>query len=96
MSTAYSLLNLSTESFIEFLKNQNIKRFYFVYDTDNNSIISSHPQLSEITEFLNNDQIDFDKHEGLFFEVDSEFDVIHSAAVHRTNRGQAAGAFLAI
>ena len=91
MSTAYSLLNLSTESFIEFLKNQNIKRFYFVYDTDNNSIISSHPQLSEITEFLNNDQIDFDKHEALFFELDNNIDVIHSAAVHRTNRGQAAG-----
>ncbi len=91
MSTKTSLLNLSTESFIEFLKEQKIRRFYFVYDTNNSKIICSHPQLSGITEFLNNDKIDFDKHEGLFFELDSEFDVIHSAAVHRTYRGQAAG-----
>ncbi len=91
MSNTYSLLKLSTQSFITFLKEQNIKRFYFVYNPETKGIISSHDHLSEIADFLQNDKRDFAKHEGLFFELDSEYDVIHSAAVHRTNRGQAAG-----
>lgn len=91
MTNTNSLLNYSTDHFITFLKENNIKRFYFVYDEEASAIISSHTSLNDITEYLTNDKRDFDKHEGLFFELDSEFDVIHSAAVHRTNRGQAAG-----
>ncbi len=91
MQNQKSLLQLSPEEFTTFLKTNNIKRFYFVYDSDTAKIITSHPQLEEISNFLENDKRDFDKHEGLFFELDSNYDVIHSAAVHRTNRGQAAG-----
>jgi len=91
MSNQKSILSYSTEEFRTFLKSNNIKRFYFVYDDESREIFSSHNQLSEIADFLKNDKRDFDKHEGLFFELDSEYDVIHSAAIHRTNRGQAAG-----
>ena len=91
MSAENQLLSKSTEEFIEFLKEKNIKRFYFVYDPGKKLVFSSHKQLNDITDFLNNDKIDFDKHEGLFFELDNDVDVIHSASVHRTNRGQAAG-----
>jgi len=91
MSNSKSLLKLSPEEFISFLKENKIKRFYFVFNPISKEIIASHKQLTEIAEFLTNDRRDFSKHEGLFFELDSEYDVIHSAAVHRTNRGQAAG-----
>ena len=86
-----SLLKISPEEFVAFLKANNIKRIYFVYDPDTGNVFSSHQQISGIGKFLQNDKRDFDKHEGLFFELDSDYDVIHSAAVHRTNRGQAAG-----
>ncbi|MCP5062986.1 MAG: Glu/Leu/Phe/Val dehydrogenase [Ignavibacteriae bacterium] len=91
MSNQNSLLQLSPETFITFLKQNKIKKFSFVYNPNTNEITASHNQLSEIAEFLTNDKRDFSKHEGLFFELDSEYDIIHSAAVHRTNRGQAAG-----
>lgn len=91
MTNTNSLLNYSTDQFITFLKENNIKRFYFVYDEETSAIISSHTSLNDITEYLTNDKRDFNKHEGLFYELDSDYDVIHSAAVHRTNRGQASG-----
>jgi len=86
-----SLLKLSTQSFIGFLQVNRIKRFYFVFDDKTKKVISSHSKLIEIADFLNNTNGDFDCHEGLFFQRDDKYDVIHSAAIHRTNRGQAAG-----
>ncbi len=91
MTSTNSLLNLSTDQFITFLKENNIKRFNFVYESHKKTVIPSHDSLIEISDFLINESIDFDKHEGLFFEIDSDYDIIHSAAIHRTNRGQAAG-----
>jgi len=91
MSNPDFLLTLSTQSFIEFLQKNNIKRFYFVYDPGKKKVLISHDKLIPIAEFIENDKRDFSNHEGLFFEVDNEYDVIHSAAIHRTNRGQAAG-----
>lgn len=91
METSISIKELSIENFIQFLKESNISKFYFVYDPIKGKVISSHELLNDITDFLNEDRIDFEQHEGLFFQLDSELDVIHSAAIHRTNRGQAAG-----
>jgi len=91
MSNRKPLLELSPEDFILFLKERNINKFHFVYNSKNNNIISSHDELLDIVDFLMNSSRDFAKHEGLFFELDSDYDVIHSASVHRTNRGQAAG-----
>ncbi|MCK5457279.1 MAG: hypothetical protein KAI45_09150, partial [Melioribacteraceae bacterium] len=71
MSNQNSLLQLSPETFITFLKQNKIKRFYFVYNSNTNKITASHNQLSEITKFLTNDKRDFANHEGLFFELDS-------------------------
>ena len=85
------LLELSPESFIDFLKENHIDKFHFVYDSKENKIVSSHNELLEIADFLINDNNDFSKHEGLFYELDTDYDVLHSASVHRTNRGQAAG-----
>ena len=78
-------------NFIDYLNKNEIVRFYFVYDDKNNCLIPSTNHLAEIAEQLSADRIDFDKHEGLFFELDNELGYIKSAAIHRTNRGQAAG-----
>ena len=85
------LLSLSTTEFVNFLKKENIKRFYFVYDTDKNVVKASHEALNPIAEFLQNDKRDFRKHEGVFVQLSSKYDTLLGAFVHRTNRGQAAG-----
>ncbi len=86
-----SLLKLSTEEFINYLKVNGIKRFYFVYDETERKVKSSHTKLAEIAEFLSGDKRDFIKHEGLFFQLTDKYDCLLSAFVHKTNRGQAAG-----
>lgn len=85
------LLSLSTTEFISFLKKENIKRFYFVYDAENDVIKASHDVLKPIADFFQNDKRDFRKHEGLFVQISSKYDTLLGAFVHRTNRGQAAG-----
>jgi len=91
MSNQKSLLQYSTEEFITFLKSKKIKKFYFVNDPNSGKVLPSHDELKDIADFISNDKRDFANHEGLFFELDTVYDVIHSATVHRTNRGQAAG-----
>lgn len=86
-----NLLQLSPKEFVEFLKQDKISRFYFVYDTETSSVKASHEQLKPIADFLQNDKRDFRKHEGIFVQLSSQFDTLLGAFVHRTNRGQAAG-----
>ena len=52
---------------------------------------SSHSQLQPLAEFIQSDPRDFMQHEGLFFQVASEYNTLQGAFVHRTVRGQAAG-----
>ncbi|MFC1746334.1 Glu/Leu/Phe/Val dehydrogenase [Candidatus Riflebacteria bacterium] len=85
------LLKLSLNEFVNFLKKEKIFRFYFVYNPEIRVVISSHPHLQEIADFLNHDKRDFMEHEGLFFQVSRRYSVLQGAFVHRTNRGQAAG-----
>ena len=86
-----ALLSLSINDFISFLRKENINRFYFIYDKSTGTVAASHGILQPIAEFLQNDERDFVKHEGLFFQLSERYDVIHSAFIHRTNRGQGAG-----
>jgi glutamate dehydrogenase/leucine dehydrogenase len=91
MKREKSLLQLSTQEFVEFLSSNHIRRFYFVYDKKNKKVVSSHKILNPIAEFINSDKRDFNFHEGLFFQVTRKYDTLQGAFVHRTNRGQAAG-----
>ncbi|HFC31015.1 MAG TPA: Glu/Leu/Phe/Val dehydrogenase, partial [Oceanospirillales bacterium] len=91
MSQNSSLLQLSPVAFVQFLKQNNIKRFYLVYDKNLEKVITSNPKLQEIADFINNDKRDFMQHEGMFFEVNADFDILQSAFIHKTNRGQASG-----
>ncbi len=91
MNPKENLLTLSTQEFVEFLKRNNITRFYFVYDKKSKKVISSHKLLKSISDFINNDKRDFNFHEGMFFQITKKHDTLQSAFIHRTNRGQAAG-----
>jgi glutamate dehydrogenase/leucine dehydrogenase len=91
MNPVENLLKYSPQGFVKYLKSNNIRRFYFVYDKTKKKVISSHKILNPIAAFINSDKRDFDFHEGLFFQVSREYDTLQGAFVHRTNRGQAAG-----
>ena len=86
-----NLLDLSPQQFVEFLKNESIKKFHFVYDDKKKKMISSHIQLQSIADFISADTRDFMMHEGAFFQLTKKHDVLQGAFIHRTNRGQAAG-----
>jgi glutamate dehydrogenase/leucine dehydrogenase len=85
------LLSATPAEFINFLKKENINKFFFVYDDKTKSLTASHPILQPIADFFTNDKRDFIEHEGWFCKVSDQYDMIHGAFVHRTNRGQAAG-----
>ena len=91
MNQKKNLLTLSIQEFVEYLKQNNIRKFYFVYDKKLKKIISSHKLLNSIADFINKDKRDFNFHEGIFFQITKRYDTLLSAFVHRTNRGQAAG-----
>jgi leucine dehydrogenase len=91
MSVASPLIDLSPRKFVDFLKDENISRFYFVYDPQQKTVNSSFPQLQSIAEFIQKDQRDFMEHEGMFFQISKQHDTLQGAFVHRTCRGQAAG-----
>jgi glutamate dehydrogenase/leucine dehydrogenase len=91
MKDKEKLLSLSPVEFISFLKKENIKKFYFVYDDIKKILIASHRSLQPISEYFSNDRRDFIEHEGWFCKLSDELDMLLGAFVHRTNRGQAAG-----
>ncbi|MCB1603173.1 MAG: Glu/Leu/Phe/Val dehydrogenase dimerization domain-containing protein [Gammaproteobacteria bacterium] len=91
MSKPSDLLTMKPTRFIDFLKANSINRFYFFYDEENSKLVASHQVLQSIADTITNNSPDFAKHEGLFFQLSDEHDVLMSAFIHKTNRGQAAG-----
>jgi glutamate dehydrogenase/leucine dehydrogenase len=85
------LLTFTPADFIDFLKKENIRKFYFVYDDAKKSLTTSHPKLQPIADYFTGDKRDFIKHEGWFCKISENYDMLLGAFVHRTNRGQAAG-----
>lgn len=77
--------------FVELLRKQQIRRFYFVYDYLQNRVMASHVLLQPLADWLHDDDRDFAQHEGIFCQVSSRFDHIYGAFVHKTVRGQAQG-----
>lgn len=91
MNSTDNLIHLSPQDFVQYLKDENIRRFYFVYDPQERVVNASHPQLQSIADFIQADERDFTQHEGLFFQINSQYDILMGAFIHRTNRGQGAG-----
>jgi leucine dehydrogenase len=85
------LHHLGPAEFVDFLRGENIRRFYFVFDPRSRVVMSSHPGLQPLAEFIQSDRRDFAEHEGLFFQVTEKYGTLQGAFVHRTCRGQAAG-----
>jgi glutamate dehydrogenase/leucine dehydrogenase len=86
-----NVLSLTPADFIEFLRKQNIKKFFFVFDEEKKSLTASDPKLQPIADFFLIDKRDFIEHEGWFCKVSDSYNMLLGAFIHRTNRGQAAG-----
>ena len=91
MAADATLMSLSPRDFVAFCQAENIRRFSLVLDAQTGRVMSSHPQLQPLADFMGSDTRDFMQHEGLFFQVTQEHDTLQGAFVHRTRRGQAAG-----
>ncbi len=91
MGMSKGLLDISPQEFVRFLHDQRISKFFFIYDPDHNRLFSSHSELQSVADFIEADRRDFDRHEGLFFQISRPTDTLQGAFVHRTNRGQASG-----
>jgi len=85
------LIDLHPQEFINYLRDQQIKRFFFVYNSESKTVVASHGKLKPIAEFIQSDKRDFMQHEGLFFQISKNYDTLQGAFVHRTCRGQGAG-----
>jgi glutamate dehydrogenase/leucine dehydrogenase len=85
------LLQVTPSELVQYLREEGIRRFFFVHDDQTGRVVSSHERLDPIARFLEADRRDFIGHEGLFFQVSSRYDTLQGAFVHRTCRGQAAG-----
>lgn len=91
MSGKHQLLSLSPQDFIKFLTKNKIKKFHFVFNDAEGTLLASHSILQPIADYFFDDKRDFIEHEGMFFQVSGKYEMLHGAFVHRTNRGQAAG-----
>lgn len=86
-----NLLSFSIDDFLNYLKRQRIHRFFISYDDETKKFEVSHPALSPIRDFLQNDKRDFAEHEALFFQTDPHFHYLMGAFIHWTYRGQGHG-----
>jgi glutamate dehydrogenase/leucine dehydrogenase len=91
MFDTHQLLSLSSQDFIKFLTKNEIKKFYFVFNDVEGTLLASHSILQPIADYFSEDKRDFIEHEGMFFQISGKFKMLHGAFIHRTNRGQAAG-----
>lgn len=87
-----NLLTISPQKFIDFLRAENISRFFLVYAPDTHRLIASHTQLQALADYFSADKRDFMRHEGIFVQISKKNDTLLGAFVHRTKRGQAAKA----
>jgi len=86
-----SIWQSSTDDLIEKMKAEKLWRLAVVTDPGSGKVRATHPAFDELAEAIASDKRDYDRHEGLFFEIGWESDHLLSAAVHLTRRGQAAG-----
>ena len=86
-----ALTHITPKELKDFLAGEGIRRFFLVWDDEQEDVRVSHPQLEPLARLLREDRRDFDRHEGVFVQVAPETGVLQGAVVHRTCRGQAAG-----
>ncbi|XP_066916709.1 leucine dehydrogenase-like [Clytia hemisphaerica] len=88
----HSILSMRPGQFVEYMKTNDLKRCSVIHDGTNMSSQVSSPELRELQEFCSSENNqDYSKHEGLFFEIGPRSDALLGAFVWRTNRGQPCG-----
>ena len=85
------LKDLSPRDFCDFLLQRGVTSFCLYWDEDAGRVRATCDALQELADFVNADERDFDRHEGLFVQLGPETGTLQGAFVHRTCRGQAAG-----
>ncbi|UCF68591.1 MAG: Glu/Leu/Phe/Val dehydrogenase [Acidobacteriota bacterium] len=86
-----ALDELTPAQFCRFLADRAIRRCYFVWHDETETVNSSHPDLEPLGRWLAAERRDFDRHEGVFVQIGESTGALQGAFVHRTCRGQAAG-----
>lgn len=84
------LIDLSPEDFAAELRGQG-GRACLVTRPESDGAVASAPWLQELADFLNQDERDYQGHEGVFLAVGPETGVLFGAFVHSTVRGQGQG-----
>jgi len=85
-----TLLDADLDLFIATLRAHG-GRASLTWDEPAQAMVASHAWLAELGDWLSQDAHDFQRHEGLFFAVGPETGALHTAFIHKTIRGQAAG-----
>ncbi|KAK3601771.1 hypothetical protein CHS0354_016135 [Potamilus streckersoni] len=90
-SKSESLLSLDAESFVKFMKKENISRCMIYFDDATQKVNISHPQIEEIGDRLRSGELNYDSHEGIFLAPGARTQCLLAAFIWNTNRGQACG-----
>ena len=86
-----SLLSMKPSEFVEYLKQNNLKRCSVIYNQDSLTPVVSSPKLNDVLNFCQPENRDYLNHEAFFMELGKRTDTLLGAFVWRTNRGQACG-----
>lgn len=86
-----SLLQMKPQDFVQWMKQNKLKRLSFVFDPKQNELNCSSPLAEQVRKFIATDERDFSKHEGLFFQATENYDCLMGAFIHSTHRGQSHG-----
>lgn len=89
--SSQSLMNSHPYKLAETLQSQGLSRGWAVWNRHKEVVEVSHPSLSPLQTFLENDQVDFLKHEAMFFEVGPRSKALMGAFIWNTRRGQGCG-----
>lgn len=87
-----NLWQLSPDALMKLMKEHQQKRAFVVTNPTSGELQASHPWLLQsIVEALQADTRDYQRHQGMFFEIGVKSDHLLGAFIHRTIRGQGAG-----
>eukprot|EP00811_Abedinium_folium_P034570 NODE_7441_length_1578_cov_3.649897.p1 GENE.NODE_7441_length_1578_cov_3.649897~~NODE_7441_length_1578_cov_3.649897.p1 ORF type:complete len:442 (-),score=152.76 NODE_7441_length_1578_cov_3.649897:193-1518(-) len=85
------MLSAPAGEFAAALRAAGKRRAWAIWDQHNSRVRVSHPGLRELQSFLENDKVDYSKHEALFFELGKRTGAMMGAFVWKTCRGQGCG-----
>jgi glutamate dehydrogenase/leucine dehydrogenase len=83
-------LDSSVQDFIDFIASCGLSRACVVRSADGSGFTTPVPELAPIAAAISADS-NYDEHEAAFFAVGPETKTLHSAFLHKTQRGQGAG-----